>query len=223
MRGAWNYMFTSVGAKLTDLLAIDLFHHRDLQAIKAFLLRLKALGFRPQSVTTDLLLGYEAEVREVFPDCTYSQCGLHAGRDARHILRQSPPDDGEEGWKRRLTRTICMLFGSKKLKQVKKRCARVMQLKQQAPEAARSGFKWWRSTIPNSAKPLSEKTTPKPPIPWNERLASLRNATSTCSFRATCSDSSPCRYCRNSVIWLPMRSLPWVCNCRISRRCQRCP
>ncbi len=59
VRGKWNYVFTAVGAKLSDLLAIDLFHHKDREAMKTFLLQVKAMGFRPQSITTDLLLGYE--------------------------------------------------------------------------------------------------------------------------------------------------------------------
>jgi transposase-like protein len=140
VRGKWNYVFTAVGAESSDLLAIDLFHHKDRQAMKSFLLQLKAMGFRPISITTDLLLGYEGVVAEVFPDCIYHQCVLHAGRDARRIVRQSLPDDGEDGWRKRLTRRICTLFGSKKLKQVKKRYARFMSLKEKAPEAVSGVF-----------------------------------------------------------------------------------
>ena len=76
----------------------------------------------------------------MFPDCTYNQCVLHAGRDARRIVRRSLPDEGEEGWRKQLTRRICTLFGSKKLKQVKKRYARFMSLKEKAPQAVSSVF-----------------------------------------------------------------------------------
>jgi transposase-like protein len=140
VRGKWNYVFTAVGAQTSDLLAIDLFHHKDRQAMKSFLLQLKAMGFRPKSITTDLLLGYEGVVAEVFPDCTYHQCVLHAGRNARRIVRQNLPDNGEDGWRKRLTRRICTRFGSKKLKQVKKRYARFMSLKGKAPETVSSVF-----------------------------------------------------------------------------------
>ncbi len=76
VRGKWNYVFTAVGAQASDLLAIDLFHHKDRQAMKSFLLQVKVMGFRPKSITTDLLLGYEGVVAEVFPDCIYQQCAL---------------------------------------------------------------------------------------------------------------------------------------------------
>jgi len=134
VRGKWNYVFTAVGAGVGDLIAVELFAHKDRQAIKTFLLQLKACGYRPQSITTDLLLGYESVVAEVFPDCLYHQCVLHAARDARRIVRQALGDDGEEGWRKRLTRRISTLFASKKLKQLKKRYARLMALRDQAPE-----------------------------------------------------------------------------------------
>lgn len=161
VRGKWNYVFTAVGAKISDLLAIDLFHHKDREAMKTFLLQVKAMGFRPQSITTDLLLGYEGVVAEVFPDCIYNQCVLHAGRDARRIVRQqSLPDDSEEGWKKRLTRRICTLFGSRKLKQVKKRCARFMSLKEQAPEAVSSVFDMVQKYYPKLCLLVTRKDIP---------------------------------------------------------------
>lgn len=61
VRAKWHYVFTAVGSRATDLLAIELFAHKSLEAIKTFLLQLKAMGFRPRSITTDLLLGYETE------------------------------------------------------------------------------------------------------------------------------------------------------------------
>ena len=32
-------------------------------------------------------------VKEVFPDCTYHQCVLHVGRDAKRIVRISLPNN----------------------------------------------------------------------------------------------------------------------------------
>ncbi len=37
----------------TDLLAVELFYHKDKQAMKTFLYQLKALGFRPESITRE--------------------------------------------------------------------------------------------------------------------------------------------------------------------------
>jgi len=161
VRSKWNYVFTAVGAQSSDLLALDLYHHKDRQAMKSFLLKVKAMGFRPKSITTDLLMGYEGVVAEVFPDCIYHHCVLHAGRDARRIVRQSLPDEGEEGWRKQLTRRICTLFGSKKLKQVKKRYARFMSVKEKAPEAVSSVFDMVQKYYPKLCLLVSCKDIPK--------------------------------------------------------------
>ena len=68
VRDRWHYVFTAVGTKVTDLLAVDLFYRRNKQAMKTFLLSLKAAGFRPKAIITDLLGGYERVVADVFPD-----------------------------------------------------------------------------------------------------------------------------------------------------------
>ena len=80
-------MFTAVGEEVADLADLELYYHKDTQAMRSFLLGLKARGFRPKSITTDLLLGYENVVKEVFPECVYQQCVLHTERDAKRIVR----------------------------------------------------------------------------------------------------------------------------------------
>ncbi|MFH2002185.1 MAG: DDE-type integrase/transposase/recombinase [Planctomycetota bacterium] len=135
IRNTWCYVFTAVGTKVTDLLAVELFFHKDKQAMRTFLYQLKALGFRPKSIITDLLMGYETVVREVFPDCLYLQCVLHAGRDAKRIVRTALPAEDDEEWKNRLTKRIRTLFKSKNIKQVMKRYIKIMKLREQAPDS----------------------------------------------------------------------------------------
>jgi len=161
VRGDWNYAFTAAGTGITDLLAVDLFHHKDRQAMKTFLLQVKAMGFRPRSVITDLLLGYETVVGEVFPHSKYSQCVLHAARDARRIVRQSLPEDGEQGWRKRLTRAIRVLFASTSSTQVKKRYARFMQLKDRAPKAVQSVFDMVQKYYPKLCQLVVNRDLPR--------------------------------------------------------------
>ena len=160
VRSKWNYVFTAVGAQVGDLVALELFAHKDRQAIKTFLLGLKACGYRPRSITTDLLLGYESVVAEVFPDCIYHQCVLHAARDARRIVRQALGDDGEKGWRKRLTRRISTLFASKKLKQLKKRYARLMKLKDQTPQEVAGLFEMLGRYYPKLCRSISRTDIP---------------------------------------------------------------
>ncbi len=173
VRSKWHYVFTAVGGKVADLLAIDVFFHKGSQAIKTFLLQLKASGYRPRSITTDLLLGYENVVREVFPDCSFRQCVLHAERDAKRIVRRNLPDDGEDGWRRKLTRRIRVLFQSKKVKQVKKRYRRLMQLKPQAPEEVQGVFEMLSKYYPKLCDSVLHKDLPATTNPVERAIGEL--------------------------------------------------
>ncbi|MBA7588017.1 hypothetical protein ES708_30065 [subsurface metagenome] len=157
----WSYIFTAVGTKVTDLLAVELFYHKDKQAMRTFLYQLKAFGFRPVSITTDLLMGYESVVKEVFPDCLYLQCVLHAGRDAKRIVRIALPADEDEEWKKRLTKRIRTLFKSKNIKQVKKRYFKIMQLREQAPDAVLGVFNMLQKYYPKLCLSVQRKDIPR--------------------------------------------------------------
>jgi len=161
IRNKWCYVFTAVGTKVTDLLAVELFCHKDKQAMRSFLYQLKALGFRPESITTDLLMGYEDVVEEVFPDCIYLQCVLHAGRDAKRIVRTNLPAEEDEEWKKRLTKCIRTLFKAKNIKQVKKRYFKIMQLREQAPDSVSGVFNMLEKYYPKLCLSVLRKDIPK--------------------------------------------------------------
>ncbi|HEB29961.1 MAG TPA: DDE domain-containing protein, partial [Spirochaetes bacterium] len=161
VRSKWCYVFTAVGTIVTDLLAVDLFFHKDKQAMRTFLYMLKALGFRPKSITTDLLMGYEEVVMEVFPDCIYHQCVIHAGRDAKRIVRTALPNEGDEEWNVRLTKRIRILFKSKKIKQIKKRYFKIMGLREQAPESVSGVFDMLKKYFPKLCQSVLRKDIPK--------------------------------------------------------------
>jgi len=161
VRNKWCYVFTAVGTKVTDLLAVELFYHKDKQAMRTFLYQLKALGFRPESITTDLLMGYETIVKEMFPDCIYLQCGLHAGRDAKRIVRINLPAEEDEEWKKRLTKCIRTLFKAKNIKQVKKRYSKIMRLREQAPDSVSGVFDMLEKYYPKLCLSVLRKDIPK--------------------------------------------------------------
>jgi len=161
VRHKWCYVYTGVGTTVTDLLAFDLFYCKDKQAFKTFLLELKSLGFRPKIIITDLLTGYESIVKEVFPDCYYHQCVLHAERDAKRIVRIALSDGTSEEWKKILTKYIRNLFRSKKAKQVKKRYSRIMRLRDEAPEAVTGVFDMLEKYYPKLYQSVLRKDIPK--------------------------------------------------------------
>ena len=185
VRSKWCYVFTAVGIIVTDLLAVELFSHKNKQAMRIFLYMLKALGFRPKSITTDLLMGYEEVVKEVFPDCIYHQCVIHAGRDAKRIVRTALPNEGDEEWKVRLTKRIRILFKSKKIKQIKKRYFKIMGFREQAPESVSGVFDMLQKYFPKLCQSVLRKDIPKTTNPveraigeFEERYHSTKGFTS---------------------------------------------
>lgn len=161
VRSKWHYVFTAVGTRVTDLLAIELFCHKDSQAIRTFLLGLKTYGYRPRSVTTDLLLGYENVVKEVFPECIFQQCVLHAERDAKRIVRENLPKDAQEDWRKRLNRSIRVLFAGRKIKQVKKRYLRFLRLRESAPQETSAVFDMVERYYPKLCQSVLHKDIPR--------------------------------------------------------------
>ena len=161
VRDRWHYVFTAVGAKVTDLLAVDLFYRRNKQAMKTFLLSLKAAGFRPKAIITDLLGGYERVVADVFPDAQYRQCVLHAERDAKRIVRKALPDEGRRQWKDRLIKAIRVLFGSRNLRQVRRRYRRIIRWRSKAPHDVQSVFEMLDSYYPKLHDAVARADLPR--------------------------------------------------------------
>jgi transposase-like protein len=161
VRSRWSYVFTAVGEEVTDVADLELYYHKNHQAMKSFLLGLKARGFRPKSITTDLLLGYENVVKEVFPECAYQQCVLHAERDAKRIVRQSLPGEADGEWKEKLVKAIRTLFRSRKLKQVKKRYAHFLKLKASAPVEVSAVFDMLEKYYPKLCQAVSRTDIPR--------------------------------------------------------------
>lgn len=161
IRNRWCYVFTGVGAKINDLLAVELFFHKGKEAMRTFLLWIKLLGYRPKSITTDLLMGYENVVKEIFPNCYYNQCILHAERDAKRIVRENLSGEVDKKWKKLLIKRIRILFASKKGKQVKKRYGKILILEEEAPEGAAGVFTMLKKFYPKLYQSAIRKDIPK--------------------------------------------------------------
>ncbi len=63
---------------LYDLLHIAIFPHVGTASVRAFLLALKANGYRPQVIVTDLNQDYGGAIAVVFPQAEHHECVFHA-------------------------------------------------------------------------------------------------------------------------------------------------
>jgi len=74
----WMYVYLAVDAHTYDLLHIALYAYNDQDSAHAFLLVLRAKGYHPHVIITDLRQDYGPVIALVFPDAEHHECIFHA-------------------------------------------------------------------------------------------------------------------------------------------------
>jgi transposase-like protein len=74
----WMYVYLAVDAHTYDLLHIALYAHNDQDSAHAFLLALRAKGYHPDVIITDLRQDYGPVIALVFPHTEHHECIFHA-------------------------------------------------------------------------------------------------------------------------------------------------
>ncbi len=84
----WMYLYFAVDCYTYDLLHIEIYPYNTKHSAKAFLLALRAKGYYPRVVVTDLRVDYGPLVACVFPKATYHECIFHALQDAHKHIKE---------------------------------------------------------------------------------------------------------------------------------------
>jgi hypothetical protein len=74
----WMYVYLAVDCYTYDLLHIALYERNTVQSAQAFLLALRAKGYQPRVVVTDLRQDYGPALAAVFPQAQHHECLFHA-------------------------------------------------------------------------------------------------------------------------------------------------
>jgi len=74
----WMYVYFAVDVFTYDLLHIAIYPYNDKQSAHAFLLELRAKGYHPRVVVTDLRQDYGPLIAQVFPKARHHECIFHA-------------------------------------------------------------------------------------------------------------------------------------------------
>ncbi len=88
-RRRWMYVYLAVDIHTYDLLHIAIYPHNTQQSAHAFLLALRAKGYRPQVVVTDLRRDYGPVIALVFPKAQHHECLFHAEQEIGRYLRDT--------------------------------------------------------------------------------------------------------------------------------------
>jgi transposase-like protein len=84
----WMYVYLAVDVYTYDLLHIAIYAHNDKDTALAFLMALRAKGYHPRVVVTDLRRDYGPDIARVFPQAVHHECIFHALRDVSDHCRQ---------------------------------------------------------------------------------------------------------------------------------------
>jgi transposase-like protein len=76
----WMYVYLAVDCYTYDLLHIAIYERNTQESAQAFLLALRAKGYCPRVVVTDLRQDYGPALAAVFPAAQHHECLFHAGK-----------------------------------------------------------------------------------------------------------------------------------------------
>jgi hypothetical protein len=76
----WMYVYVAVDAYTYDLLHIAVYPHNTTESAQAFLLALRAKGYHPRVVVTDLRRDYGPLMAQLFPRAQHHECLFHAAQ-----------------------------------------------------------------------------------------------------------------------------------------------
>ena len=132
----WMYVYFAVDMYTYDLLHIAIYPHNDLHSAQAFLLAVRAKGYHPRVLVTDLRRDYGAAIALVFPRARHHQCLFHALQYLSKMVEdvygkphEQPHKDKSPTTPQHLKKAIVEIFAAKTKRTATKRFLRVMALR----------------------------------------------------------------------------------------------
>jgi DNA-directed RNA polymerase subunit RPC12/RpoP len=129
----WMYVYLAIDVYTYDLLHIALYERNSAHSTRAFLLALKAKGYSPKVIVTDLRAEYGPAIAEVFDRARHHECIFHALQWAHRQLKDTY---GADYAKTRpdvvqLKERTDAIFQAKTLRTAEKRYQKVMAMREQ--------------------------------------------------------------------------------------------
>jgi len=132
-RKRWMYVYLAVDVYTYDLLHIDIYPCNGKNEARAFLQALKAKGYQPRVIITDMNRDYHESIQKVFAKATHHECLFHALQWAQRQIKEVYGNDYTQTHPEAvdLKAKIYRIFKAKSKKTVRKRFQEVMALKEQ--------------------------------------------------------------------------------------------
>jgi transposase-like protein len=84
----WMYVYLAVDCYTYDLLHIEIYPYNTQESAHAFLLALRAKGYHPRVIVTDLRTDYRTIIAQVFPRAIHHECIFHALQELHQRFRE---------------------------------------------------------------------------------------------------------------------------------------
>jgi len=84
----WMYVYFAVDCYTYDLLHIEIYPYNNKHSAQAFLLALRAKGYHPRVVVTDMRVDYGPLIAQVFPKAVHHECIFHALQQVREHIKE---------------------------------------------------------------------------------------------------------------------------------------
>jgi transposase-like protein len=138
----WMYVYLAVDVHTYDLLHIALYPHNSQESAQAFLLALRAKGYHPRVIVTDLRQDYGSVIGRVFPQAEHHECLFHALQNLQEYFKEVYGDAYAETHPQAvaLKQEMYAIFEAQTKRTAQKRYAEVMAQREAhvsaTPEAA---------------------------------------------------------------------------------------
>jgi transposase-like protein len=127
----WMYAYFAVDVYTYDILHSVLSPVNDEQAARLFLLELRAKGYNPKVIITDLRQDYGRVIKEVFPQAIHHECIFHALQNAQRQVQEVYGKDYKHIPEAvALKEAVYRVFAAQSQKTVRQRYHQVMALRQ---------------------------------------------------------------------------------------------
>lgn len=162
----WMYVSVAVDCYTYDLLHIAIHPYRTKASSHAFLLALRAKGYQPRVIVTDLWADYEALLAAVFPNTLHHHCIFHALQAMHRTLRKLYGADYRHTQPEvlALQKTIDRIFQTRTRRTAHKRYQALLSCQQdilaQLPDAAPL-FDFLQRYWPTLVNGIQSKTIPR--------------------------------------------------------------
>jgi len=136
------YVYFAVDCYTYDLLHIEIYPYNTKESAHAFLLALRAKGYHPRVIVTDLRTDYRDIIAQVFPQAIHHECIFHALQELHQRFREVYGTDYRETYPEvaALTKQIDAIFDARTKRTAQRRyesvLARRKALVAQNPDAA---------------------------------------------------------------------------------------